>query len=177
MNTQPAAHSNKRIHKRGSWQRLMILLLILLLALVACGGGDGDDNSGTPDNQSQNDDGDQDDFTVVPTDAMDKGTIELGQTVEDEITNAGERHSYRFEGQSGDSIVVHINATGSAFTSPYAFLYGPDDALIGNSNTSAASRSSRVRHTLTADGTYTVIVRPIGNIGIEPYAVSVEKEE
>ena len=172
MKRQVLIHPHKKI---WGWHRLMILLLILSLALVACGGDDSssDDGDGGGDEDIQT----QDAGLNVPDDAIDKGVIEYGQSIEDEITSDDEQHSYQFAGVNGDNVLIRINATGSAFTSPYAFLYGTDDALIMSTNTSATSRSSRFRYTLGVDGTYTIIVKAVDGHGVEPYGVSVELEE
>ncbi len=149
-------------------KRLFIFLAIAVFVLAGCGGDSDADNSGS-ESENQTD-------TAASAEAVEKGVLEYNQAVEDEITGESEMHRYTFTGATGDEIVVRIQAADfSAFTAPYAFLYGPDGELIGNSDTSTSSRSSRVSHTLEADGEYVVIVQPFEDRGIEKYEVKVEK--
>ncbi len=142
-------------------KRLFIFLAIAVFVLAGCGGDSDADNSGS-ESENQTD-------TAASAEAVEKGVLEYNQAVE-------EMHRYTFTGATGDEIVVRIQAADfSAFTAPYAFLYGPDGELIGNSDTSTSSRSSRVSHTLEADGEYVVIVQPFEDRGIEKYEVKVEK--
>ncbi len=165
----------------GKWRFLIVLLLILSLALVACGGGGDDDDGSDADTQTQDDTG-QGDFSTIPEDVVDKGEIEFEQGIDDEITSEDESHSYSFEGVSGDSVVIGITAGaggitgGSAFTSPYAFLYSPDGALLANSDTEDTGRSSSFNYTLEENGTYTIVVQPVEGVGVEPYEVVLEHE-
>jgi peptide/nickel transport system ATP-binding protein len=107
--------------------------------------------------------------------ATDKGTLELGTPAADKISAGDEKHSYTFEGTAGESILFNVGARGSAFTSPYGFLYDPDgEFIIASGDTTKAKRSMRVEQTLSKDGTYTIIVGPINGNGIEQYEVSIE---
>lgn len=170
MNTKTVKRKIGGYWQSGGWYRLVILLLILSLALAACGGGDDSDSGDEPETQSE------DDYSTLPAATTDKGAIEIGESISDEIGNNDEVHSYQLVGVSGANVRIRIGAEGSAFTSPYVFLYGPDDALIDSSDFSTSSRSSSVTHALE-EGTYTIVVRAIEGRGMEPYQVSVEEEE
>ena len=158
---------------------LLCLLAVVALVLAACGGAGGGGSGGDNQQPENAEEAGQEEAEGILGSAVDKGAIEYGQTVEDEITSADDQHSYQFTGSSGDQIVISINATGSAFTSPYFFLHGPDEVLLTNSDTRTRSRSARVRHTLEADGTYTIIVQPQDDVGIAGYqlALNVEQSE
>ena len=151
---------------------LLCLLAVVALVLAACGGAGGGGGGGDNQQPENAEEAGQEEAEGILGSAVDKGTLEYGQTVEDEITSADDQHSYQFT-------VISINATGSAFTSPYFFLHGPDEVLLTNSDTRTRSRSARVRHTLEADGTYTIIVQPQNDVGIAGYqlALNVEQSE
>jgi hypothetical protein len=154
----------------GRWQQFVIVLAVLALVLVACGGGAAESGGQAADN------GDAGDGAVV-IEGTDKGTIEYAQPAEDTIANADDVHLYRFDGAAGEQVLIRINATGSTFNAPYVFLYSPENTLLTNTDTSARSRSARTRHTLEADGTYTLVVQVVENVGVGGYEVVVELEE
>ena len=147
-----------------------MLLIVVVLMLTGCGGGGAaESDNGGEQNEVQG-------VTVTPANVIEKGTLEYGQKVDDEITAADEVHRYQFTGASGDEITIRIGARGSAFTAPYIFLYAPNGDFIVSTDTSEASRSSRVNLTLEQDGTYTIAVQPVENRGIEAYELTVEKD-
>jgi len=111
-------------------------------------------------------------------DATDISVLEFDTVSEPgKFTADGEKHSYTFEGTAGQSVAVQVNARGSAFTSPYAYVYSPDGEFVAVSgDPTQAKRSMRVDFTLDTDGTYTIIVGPIDGNGIVEYEVRVELE-
>jgi hypothetical protein len=142
-------------------------LALTALILSACGGGA---ESG---DAQQTGGGDGDDTSLSSVSAEDKGTLEYGTPATGSVAN-GAAHSYQFTGASGENILVRIEATGSTFYSPYVFLYGPDDVLIANMDTEQSNRSKRLEQALTADGTYSIVVQPVNDIGAGGYSVRVE---
>lgn len=151
------------------WYRLALLLVILSLVLAACGGS-------TDDADTDSEDTDGGDTATDTIDATDKGVLTYTEAAEDTIT-AEAAHSYQFTGTSGENILIRIEATGSTFFAPYVYLYGPDNTLIANNDTENNSRSKRLQHTLEADGSYTVVVQVVNDIGAGNYMVIVEQEE
>jgi uncharacterized protein YfaP (DUF2135 family) len=156
-------------------KRLFLFLMIVVFVLAGCGGKSDQNTDNTGNTGNTGNDAQTQDNTTIPADAIDKGTLEYNQTATDQITSATESHKYEFAGANGDVIIVRVNATGSAFSAPYAFLYGPNGDLLGNSDLETSSRSSRVHYTITEDGTYTVIVKPVNDRGIEGYQLTVQK--
>jgi len=111
--------------------------------------------------------------------AIEKTELTLNESVIDEITSEEEKHSYTFEGTAGQTVELRVNAEGSAFTSPYAYMYDADGEFVAvaGDTTVRAKRSWRQEVTLPADGTYTIVVAPYDGSGIEEYAVLVESVE
>lgn len=118
-------------------------------------------------------------LALTMDDATEKGTLELDTAIIDEITEDTEKHSYTFEGIAGQTVLFKVNAEGSAFTSPYGFLYNPDGEYVTaiGDVTARATRSYRIEQTLEADGLYTIVVGPYDGNGVEDYAVIVESIE
>ena len=109
-------------------------------------------------------------------DATDMGALEFGIAADTgEFTADGEKHSYTFEGIAGQTITLQIGARGSAFTSPYAYIYNPDGEFVAvTGDPTKARRSMRVDQVLETDGTYTVVVGPVDGNGIVEYELTVE---
>ncbi len=116
---------------------------------------------------------------ITADDATEKGALTLDEASLDEITEDTEKHSYTFDGTAGQVILFKVNAEGSAFTSPYGYLYSPDGEFVATAGdtTVRAKRSWRTEVTLPADGTYTVVVGSYDGNGVEEYAVVVESVE
>jgi peptide/nickel transport system ATP-binding protein len=108
-------------------------------------------------------------------DAVETGVLEFGVVAEGEFTADGEKHSYTFEGTAGQEVLLKVNGSPNAFTSPYAFIYDPDgEFLVVSGDTTKGRRSMRVDQTLDKEGTYTVIVGPIDGNGIVEYEVAID---
>jgi hypothetical protein len=144
--------------------RFITLLAILMLILTACGGGaaDTDDSVG--------------DDTSAVIEGVDKGTITYEQAVEDTLAS-DPAHRYQFTGTAGDVLQIRLNATGSTFYAPYAFVYGADEALIVSSDTTRRARSENLSVTLAADGTYTIVIEPLADTVPGGYSVTINKTE
>jgi hypothetical protein len=143
--------------------RFITLLAMLMLILTACGGAaDTDDSEGG------------DSSAVI--EGVDKGTITYGQAVEDTLT-ADPAHRYQFTGTAGDVLQIRLNATGSTFYAPYAFVYGADEALVVSSDTTRRARSENLSVTLAADGTYILVIEPLADTVPGGYSVTINKTE
>lgn len=147
-------------------RRLIVLLAILVLLLAACGGGASDTD----------DDGQDDGDANTAVESVDKGTITYGQTVTDTLVEDA-AHRYEFTGANGDVLQIRLVATGSTFYAPYAFIYGADEALVASSDTARRARSENINVTLTADGTYSLVLQPPGDTVPGGYEVTIEKTE
>jgi hypothetical protein len=144
--------------------RFVAIMIILVLILAACGGG-----------ASDTDEGDGGDANTA-VEAVDKGTITYGQTVEDTLVT-DPAHRYQFTGANGHVLQIRLIATGSTFYAPYGFVYGADEALLVSSDTARRARSENLNITLTADGTYTLVLQPPGDTVPGGYSVTIEKTE
>lgn len=154
-------------------KRLLILLMIAMFVMAGCGGGDAAD----PGDEPAGGDEPTTETGAMPEDATDKGAIAVGDSMEGEIEDENDVHSYTLTVAEGDALELKINATGSAFTAPYIFVYDAEDALVGNTDTEKSSRSDTLELTFEAAGDYTVIVQAFDGKGEEPYALSVEAME
>lgn len=152
-------------------KHLGLFLLIAMLVLAGCGGSTPDDGGDTGDGG-----GDVTEVNLLDR-ATGQGAIELDTPVEGEMEGEDDAHAYTFEGTSGNAIIVHIQATGSFFTTPYTFLYDPDGTQVASSDVSESSRSNRYTYTLEADGTYTVVVAPYEGVGVASYQLTVTADD
>ena len=144
--------------------RFIAMLAIFMLILTACGGGAAD-----------TDDAEGGDSSPV-IEGVDKGTITYGQAVEDTLAT-DPAHRYQFTGTAGDVLQIRLNATGSTFYAPYAFIYGTDEALVVSSDTTRRARSENLSVTLAADGTYTLVIEPLADTVPGGYSVTINKTE
>ena len=130
----------------------------------------------------------QPDFILSPAGATDKGALTLDEVTLDEIADADDAHSYRFEATAGQNVSVKIRTGGSGLSggnlnSPYGTIYGPDGefvAALGDTGV-RPRRSYNASLTLKA-GVYTIIVGSAqvdryGLVGDAPYQLTVESVE
>ena len=98
--------------------------------------------------------------------------INCGQTLSASISAAGEKDSYYFIASAGDIVTIRArDITGSPFT-VYIELYGPTGALVG---TASSTSLAQLDKTLTAAGTYTVVVRDSSNHYTGNYTLTWQK--
>jgi len=88
-------------------------------------------------------------------------SIPCGEVVTGEISTAGEKDSYTFEVSANDVVTIRVRKT-SGNLSPYLELYGPSGALVW-------SGYYQMDRTLTAGGTYTLLVRDGLNVNMGNY--------
>ncbi len=93
--------------------------------------------------------------------------INCGQVISASISAAGEKDEYTFTAAANDVVTVRVRKTSGTFT-PYFELYNPSGALLWGT-------SSEYMGTLTAAGTYKILVRDSGNVNTGGYVVYLEK--
>ena len=116
---------------------------------------------------------------ITADDGTEKSALIAGESTIDEITDEAEKHIYTFEATDGQTIELRVNAEGSAFTSPYAYMYDADGEFVTVAGDTAirARRSWRGDPVALSAGTYTVVVAPYDGSGIEEYAVIINEVE
>lgn len=119
-------------------------------------------------------------FREVPENYVDMGEIEPGETVRSEIVSADDRIGYTYEASAGDRIRVEIRAL-SGNVAPPVFVYNPDGLLfedteggIESKNSFSGEAISTLVTTLTQDGEYMLIVRPVFGFGQNEYEMTLE---
>ncbi|MBN1658516.1 MAG: pre-peptidase C-terminal domain-containing protein, partial [Anaerolineae bacterium] len=80
--------------------------------------------------------------------------LSFGQTLAGSINMAGEMDAYTFAGQAGQSILISMSRT-SGNLWPQIRLYDDDGNPVGSAS---GSSSADLVVTLSADGTYTILV-------------------
>ncbi len=108
--------------------------------------------------------------------ATEKSALTLDESTLDEITAEDEKHSFTFDATDGQRVILRVNAEGSAFTSPLAYMYDADGEFVAvaGDTTVRARRSWRSEPVTLVEGTYTIVVGPFDGSGIEEYAVLIE---
>jgi hypothetical protein len=98
--------------------------------------------------------------------------IDCGQVVSASISAAAEKDSYRFTASAGDMVTVRARAISGNYAYLNLELYGPTGTLLGSTYSTSLAQLDR---TLTATGTYTVVVRDYSNINTGTYSLTWEK--
>ena len=120
------------------------------------------------------------DIILSPDGANDKGQLTVNEAVLGEITEADDKHLYRYEAAAGQNVSVRIDTGDGNQLSPYGTIYGPDGEFVTSLGDTAAlpRRSYNALITLKA-GMYTIIigstqVNRYGLVGEAPYHLTVE---
>ena len=120
------------------------------------------------------------DIILSPDGAKAKGLLTINEVVLGEITDADDKHLYRFEASAGQNVSVRIRTGGGNLNSPYGTIYGPDGEFVAPIGDTALQprRSYNALITLKA-GIYTIIVGSTqvdryGLVGEAPYQLTVE---
>jgi hypothetical protein len=108
------------------------------------------------------------------------GRLEIGQTQNAEILQAGETQRYTFFGNSGDkvSIVANLDPADPASTlNPYLELQAPSgDLVASNDDYWRGARDALIRdYTLPFTGVYTVYVKSADALGTGKYLISLSR--
>ncbi len=117
-------------------------------------------------------------FVVEPEGALDKGVIPLGEDIVDEIADAGERHSYSFEGVAGTTVSIKLvtggkGLSGSGFYAPLATVFDPAGEIVLAYDTSRRSHSGEL--TFGMSGSYQIVIgADERGRGVEVYTISIE---
>ncbi len=130
----------------------------------------------------------QPDFILSPDGATDKGALTIDVVTMDEIADADDVHSYRFEATAGQTVSVKIRTGGSGLSggnlnSPYGTIYGPDGEFVAAlGDTGARPRRSYNAALTMKSGLYTIIVGSAqvdryGLVGDAPYQLAVESAD
>ena len=130
----------------------------------------------------------QPDLILTPDGATDKGALTLDEVTLDEIADADDVHSYRFEASAGQNVSVKIRTGGSGLSggnlnSPYGTIYGPDGEFVAAlGDTGVRPRRSYNASLTLKSGVYTIIVGSAqvdryGLVGDAPYQLTVESVE
>ncbi|MDE2820376.1 MAG: ABC transporter ATP-binding protein [Chloroflexota bacterium] len=125
------------------------------------------------------------DFILSSAGAQDKGSLTIEELTKDEITDADDKHSYRFTATAGQDVSVKIRTGGSGLSggnlnSPYATIYGPDGEFVAAlGDTAVRPRRSYNAQLTLKTGDYSIIVGSAqvdryGLVGDAPYQLIVE---
>lgn len=102
-------------------------------------------------------------------------TIEYGEVVEGEITEATPRVQYQFEGQAGDNVLISL--TSSSFDT---FLHLADSSnfdLITDDDGGDGTNSLIAGYELPQTGTYFITVRPYSELATGEYTLQIHPIE
>ena len=92
-------------------------------------------------------------------DAIEKGTINIGGQVTDEMNDLFEVHNWRFNGTAGQIVTIRGNAAAGDSTDPRINLIGPDGTLlIGDDDGGEDVNALIASYTLPASGEYIIQV-------------------
>ena len=130
----------------------------------------------------------QPDLILSPDGAKDKGMLSIDEVTRDEIADADDRHSYRFEATAGQLVSVRIRTGGSGLSggnlnSPYGTIYGPDGEFVAPlGDTAVRPRRSYNAQLTLKSGLYTIIVgsaqvERYGLVGDAEYQITVESAD
>jgi hypothetical protein len=102
-------------------------------------------------------------YQQVPQEARRMGNISVGErktatvdTFDDDV--------WTFEGHAGQVVIIELNARDSILD-PELFLYHPSGHLVNSNDDYGSGLNSRIRHTLTANGRYPIVVSAFGGGG------------
>jgi hypothetical protein len=88
------------------------------------------------------------------------GSISAGQTQSGTLV-ATKSDVWQFQGSNGQKVTIYVTSQQDDFV-PMIGLYGDDFNLIAKSALNGSGRSQTLDYTLTADGTYYVLVASLG---------------
>jgi len=112
------------------------------------------------------------DGSPLPPDAIARGSISYGESRQDQLA-ANQRHTWTFNGNAGDQVVIELLARDSN-TDPYVALYGPQNTQIASNDDGGDGYNSLLTFSLPSAGTYTILARTFGDAG-GPYELRLNR--
>ena len=103
-------------------------------------------------------------YGSLPTNLEQRGSIEIGQTVKDEVS-PGHNQAWTFSGSSGDNYSITLRTQNDNFVA-VVFLYGPDSTMQGfGLSAGSAQNLATINQGLSSTGQYTIVVTAFGQSG------------
>ncbi|MCB9007384.1 MAG: PPC domain-containing protein [Ardenticatenaceae bacterium] len=99
------------------------------------------------------------DLPLGSENAIPKGSIQVGDRVNDEFADLFEVHNWTFSGTAGQTITIRVNAAGGDSTDPRIHLLGSDGGLLISDDDGGEEKNSLISSfSLPASGEYSILV-------------------
>ncbi len=112
--------------------------------------------------------------TPTPAPTASQGEIAIGGT-ESGVITAGETEVWTFEGTAGQTVTINLYASPGSSLDTYLILNDPRGVEEAYDDDGGTGLNSRIQHTLSSIGTYSILARGFSGSAAGAYELSLER--